>query len=124
MNVFRATLLVMLVLLVPGVSGAQTQMELNDQAKARFQRSDAALNQVWKRLTALLDASVKNKLTQAQLAWIKFRDAEAEARSATVEGGSMAPMMYWEAKADLTEARTRALEAWSGPAGPYLEQGR
>jgi uncharacterized protein YecT (DUF1311 family) len=57
---------------------AQSQAEMNAQARKDFERVDAELNKIYQSLLAkLADTEAKNKLRESQRAWIAFRDAEA-----------------------------------------------
>ncbi len=91
---------------------AQTQLDLNQAAHEQYLQADKELNEVWNELTPKLSPKVKDKLVEAQLRWLKFRDAEAEARAAVYEGGSMAPLVRSESLTDSTRQRTERLRAW------------
>ena len=57
---------------------AQTQAEMNAQARADFQRADADLNKTYQSVLAKLPTvESKQKLREAQRAWVVSRDAEA-----------------------------------------------
>jgi len=90
--------------------GKQTQQEMNRQAAADYKRADAKLNASYKRLMAELPKARQAKLKKAQIAWLKFRDAESEFFGSEMEGGSAEPMLVSGAMASLTEARTKALD--------------
>lgn len=111
-------LLVLLASVAP--IAAQDQATMNRQAEDDYKKADAALNRTYKKVIAQVDAATKNKLVNAQLLWIKFRDAEAKAYAAQVEGGSMYPLLYFGSLTGTTKARTKQLEEWliSGPGGP------
>jgi uncharacterized protein YecT (DUF1311 family) len=104
------TFLVLLAITTAGF--AQNQQELNQQAQADFVLADKELNTTYKALIKRLDPASKNKLVDAQLLWIKYRDANATARSQVNEGGSMQPMIYAGAKARTTRERTAELKEW------------
>lgn len=90
----------------------QNQNELNQQADKEFKQADKELNAVWKKLMPTLTPEVKKKLTDSQLLWIKFRDAEAAAKAENFAGGSMAPMIYSYSLKTSTQQRTKELKAW------------
>ncbi|MGE0496150.1 MAG: lysozyme inhibitor LprI family protein [Vulcanimicrobiota bacterium] len=106
----RYLLALLILLTVP--TFAQNQHELNARALQDYEAADRELNQVWQELKPQLGASVREKLVDAQLIWIKYRDAEAKARQALYEGGSMAPMIYYASMATTTRARTAVLREW------------
>jgi uncharacterized protein YecT (DUF1311 family) len=87
----------------------QTQVEMNQAAAADFQKADAALNKVYQRIRAALDADGQAKLKAAQRAWLAYRDAEAAFEAAPNEGGSIYPMVVANVKTRLTEARVSEL---------------
>ena len=99
-------------LLLSSPALAQNQQELNQKADQAYKRADAELNRLWKKLQPSLSAGAKDKLITSQEQWIKFRDAEAEAKAAIFEGGSMAPMIYSNSLRATTEQRIRELRAW------------
>jgi uncharacterized protein YecT (DUF1311 family) len=89
---------------------AQTQLEINQWAGLEYKDADDQLNRVWKKLTPKLGAAEKKALTDAQLIWIKFRDANAEAAAAAYEGGSIAPYIYTQSRTESTRMRTFQLK--------------
>jgi len=87
---------------------ARTQMDMNVCADQQYRKADAELNRVYQELMRS-SGGTDAKLKAAQLAWIKFRDAECDYKAAFNEGGSMQPMTYSFCLADVTAARTRQL---------------
>jgi uncharacterized protein YecT (DUF1311 family) len=95
------------------VALSQSQVELNREAAAEFERADAQLNDIYKRVLAsagAVDDERKQKLIKAQRAWILFRDAEAEFEADEVRGGTAYSMEYNGARTKLTEERVKALQ--------------
>jgi uncharacterized protein YecT (DUF1311 family) len=90
------------------------QNQLNQQAEDNFKKSDAELNRVYNALLKKLTPETKEKLVTSQLLWLKFRDAEANARASEFEGGSMAPMLYSGSRNHTTKARIADLKEWLG----------
>jgi uncharacterized protein YecT (DUF1311 family) len=91
---------------------AQTQAAMNAEARADFVRADADLNKTYKAVLAKLgDTDSKQKLREAQRAWLASRDAEAARAAKEAEGGSMAPTLRYEAMTDLTQKRIKELKA-------------
>ena len=87
------------------------QHDLNYCAELDFDRSDARLNRVYKRLLARLDIVEVNRIREAQRAWIIYRDSECRFSLRANEGGSMYPMLWSGCRQRLTEIRTRELQA-------------
>jgi uncharacterized protein YecT (DUF1311 family) len=91
----------------------QTQADMNGCAIERYKQADAQLNAAYQRLTYIVSPERKAKLTQAQLAWIQFRDNQClfeltntrGGRSNGVEG-SMAPIIRFSCLQRWTEKRT------------------
>ncbi len=57
---------------------AQSQLEMNQCAGNAYKAADGELNQVYRKLVAMLDAEDKVQLKVAQTAWLKYRDANCE----------------------------------------------
>ena len=95
--------------LVEGQS--QTQSELTEQAVNEWKEADQLLNRQYQKLQGLLDKEARDKLRQAQKAWVEFRDKEAVLQADLTRGGSMAAMLFYAKMADLTQDRTRQLKA-------------
>lgn len=103
-------------LVSPGLVQAQSQQEMNEEAAGEFERADAALNKIYKRFVKELDAEATGKLKAAQRAWVQFRDAESElAADIDARGGSMAPLIYFGKRTELTVTRAKELEAMLKP---------
>lgn len=96
---------------------AGTQSEMNICAKKEFAQADKELNDAYKSLIKKEsdDALFIGKLKVAQNAWLKFRDAEIEARFSCPETdvqicwGTMYYMLMLSRKAALTRERTAHL---------------
>jgi len=90
----------------------QTQAEMNVDAENSFKKTDARLNDAWKKATRALvsDKSRSAKLKTAQKAWLTYRDATCEFEASEAEGGSMEPALRAACLARLTEQRTKDLE--------------
>ena len=87
---------------------ARTQSELNVCADSKFTKADAELNRAYQELMRA-SGGRDQKLKSAQLAWLKFRDAECDYEASQYEGGSMKPMIYSFCLRDVTSARTKQL---------------
>jgi len=95
---------------------AQTQAEINICAALKADEADEQLNQVYRQLRAKIKgSSQERRLINAQLAWIKFRDADCDYAKGRYEGGSIVPTIYASCLSRLTEQRTREL-------ADYLEE--
>jgi uncharacterized protein YecT (DUF1311 family) len=75
-------------------AAAQTQADMNACAAQEYQKSDAALNQVYAQLKAkLTDPQQQNLLVAAERAWVAYRDAECGFETSGSAGGSIHPMV-------------------------------
>lgn len=89
---------------------AQTQLEMNQCAGNAYKAADGELNQVYRKLVAMLDAEEKAQLKVAQTAWLKYRDAHCEFAGNQYKGGSIRPMIHAFCLADVTRNRTTELK--------------
>jgi len=112
MRVFPQCAALLITLLIPLAQiNAQTQAEMNATAREDFARADADLNKTYQAvLKKLPDAESKQKLKEAQRAWIASRDAEATRAADEVRGGSMAPTLRYETMTELTRQRIKQLK--------------
>jgi len=88
---------------------AQSQSQMNRDAQDRYKKSDAELNNVYKQLIYRVAKEQKDALIDAQLAWIKFRDANSACWASPNKGGSIYPLIYYGRMKEMTEARTAEL---------------
>ncbi len=97
-----------------------SQMELNACAADELAAADAELNTTWREVLERLGDNIiaVHRLKAAQRLWIRLRDADMEAQFPLAEGqnprveyGSMFPMSFAYAKAELTRQRTAYLRA-------------
>jgi uncharacterized protein YecT (DUF1311 family) len=90
--------------------GHGSQAEASGCARREFQAADAELNMAYGRLAGILDAGEKALLKEAELAWIKYRDATCTFESSQYAGGTMRPMIESFCLTRVTRARTAELE--------------
>src|SRR5436309_12276659 len=111
MRVFSQCASLLISLLIPLTQiHAQTQAAMNAQARGDFQRADADLNKTYQSVLAKLPTvENKQKLRQAQRAWVVSRDAEAARAAKEADGGSMAPTLRYETMTHLTRERIKEL---------------
>lgn len=92
-------------------SEGQSQAELNDAAGRDYKKTDQEMNAAYKKLMNVLDRDQKADLKTAQVAWLKFRDAEGEFLSSKAKGGTIHPMIHAAHLAHITQERTRELKS-------------
>ena len=101
----------------PNCKNPMTQLEMNVCAGQAAKASDRELNRVYRQVRAKYKGTAQdNRLVTAQLAWIRFRDAECAVAAGRFEGGTIAPMIYAGCVDRLTQQRTQDLKG-------YLEEG-
>lgn len=103
------TLLAALTLVVAPTHG-QSMMEMKHAAQRDFEKADAELNAVYKKILAELSPKGAAALKEAQRAWIIFRDKTAEAYGTGEEGGSLEGLMYLRCVEAITQNRTKELK--------------
>jgi uncharacterized protein YecT (DUF1311 family)/sugar lactone lactonase YvrE len=123
-NHLRVALLVSLLVTIAQMH-AQTQADMNAQARAEFKRADTELNKTYQALlTKLPDAESKQKLKKTQRAWITSRDAEAAHAADEARGGSMAATIRYETMTEVTQQRIKQLKTrLAGDASPNEKGG-
>lgn len=89
---------------------AQSQLEMNQCAGNAYKAADGELNQVYRKLVAMLDAEDKVQLKVVQTAWLKYRDAHCEFVGDQYKGGSIRPMIHAFCLAEVTRNRTTELK--------------
>ena len=90
---------------------AQSQTEMNMCWGKEYKAADAQLNAVYRQFTSKLSAEETAQLRAAQLAWLKYRDANCEFVADQYKGGSIRPMIAAMCLADVTNTRTSELKA-------------
>lgn len=90
--------------------GSNTQLELNQCAARARDKADAELNKVYRELIKDTGKAERAKLRAAQLAWIRFRDAQCDYESIGNKGGSIYPMVSSFCLARVTTARVKQLQ--------------
>ena len=93
-------------------SNPQTTLEMNICATQEYQVADKKLNQVYRQLQSRLSGKQQQRMTNAQLSWIKFRDANCDYERGQFEGGTMAGPIGNNCLAGMTEKRTKELEEY------------
>gem|GEM_PF-1884709 len=84
----------------------------NVNSKVVYKEADAELNKVYKDVMAQLTQERKRKklLKAAELAWIKYRDAQSEFEAFEVERGGRNKEMYLGCLTSMTVSRTEELK--------------
>jgi uncharacterized protein YecT (DUF1311 family) len=96
-----------------------TQLDMNFCAAWAAKVSDRQLNVAYKQVQQSYKSGDSKKyrdlrlenLTNAQLAWIKYRDTNCEWQASKYSGGSIVPMVYSNCIDRMTQQRTQELLA-------------
>ncbi len=103
------------------VSPAQTQLQLNQQSCAEYDKADGELNRSYQIILReyKTDGLFIEKIKQAQRAWVVFRDAQIASLyplkpndNPNQKYGSVYPMCRCHALARITRQRTAELREW------------
>ncbi|MFN2511086.1 MAG: lysozyme inhibitor LprI family protein [Pyrinomonadaceae bacterium] len=95
--------------------GNETQAGANACARYKHEQADAAMNRVYRQLMSELagfDGKDQEKLKQAQMLWLQYRDSNCESEASVYEGGSIRPAIYNHCLASMTQERTRRMKAF------------
>ena len=87
-----------------------SQIDMNEQAAARYRIADRELNDVYRKVLAAASPDGRTRLRAAQRAWIAFRDLDCEARAGS-RGGSFYPASRLLCLEHLSDRRKGALQS-------------
>ncbi len=93
-------------------NNAYSTVEMNECASQDYEYVDKQLNLVYKRLMSKLDSVGKEKLKTAQLAWLKFRDTQAELDADLFRDGTGSTVLFLSSKTSSTQKRVEELQAY------------
>ncbi len=111
----------LIMLIFFNVSPAQTQLELNRQSCAEYDKADTELNRIYQMVLREYksDGLFVERIKQAQRAWIVYRDAHLESLfplkpndNPAQKYGSVYPVCRCNALARITRQRTTELKEW------------
>jgi uncharacterized protein YecT (DUF1311 family) len=89
---------------------AVTTADMLECADDEFSAADKNLNTTYGNLLKTLDAEGQRKLKDAQRAWIKFRDLNADFAGDSMRGGSAEPLVIIGERTQMTIDRTKQLQ--------------
>jgi uncharacterized protein YecT (DUF1311 family) len=91
-------------------SKATNQLDLNICLQKQYAATDRELIDLYKKVSAKLDAQQRSILIQSQKRWISFRDEYAKIYELIYKGGSIAPSVILQCKIELTKTRITELQ--------------
>jgi uncharacterized protein YecT (DUF1311 family) len=90
---------------------SQTQGEMNTEAFKEYKKSDDEMAKMYKKvMSGMSNQNAKNLLLEAQRAWIKYKESHCKSLANQFEGGTMAPMVYYECLVEVTNERKEHLK--------------
>ncbi len=103
--------------LLTNLSFSQTQLEMNTQAGANYEKADKELNSSYTKILKEYksDTAFIKNLKASQNIWIKFRDAEMKMKYPDREPGyygSIQPVCWYNYLEELTKKRIKELKTW------------
>ncbi len=90
----------------------ETTRDMNICADREYRAADRKLNQTYQALKSKLSGQQQQRMTAAQLAWVKFRDANCAYARGEFEGGTAAGPVGTYCLARTTEQRTKDLSGY------------
>ncbi len=90
----------------------QTTAAMRTCANGKYEAADQKMNQVYQALKPKLSTNQQKRLTDAQLAWIKFRDTTCAFEGGQFEGGTLAGPTTLSCLAKVTQQRVQDLEGY------------
>jgi len=106
--------------LLANAAFSQSQLELNNNAKLKFEKKDQELKNTYNAIIALLrkresDDTTEERIeerifVQTQEKWLEYRDACSDAYAKFYEGGSMSDLVIYDCKTRLTIDRLKELK--------------
>lgn len=93
----------------------ETQSDANACARYMYEKADAEMNRVYAQLMTELavdEGKDQQKLKQAQVVWLHYRDVNCESEASIYEGGTIRPAVYSHCLASMTQERTGRMKAF------------
>ena len=108
-------ILVFLLCFINVVSFGQTQMEMNQQARTNYKKADVKMAIIYKKVQKVTLSDINKKLLlDVQRKWIIYKEAHFKSASASYEGGSIQPFIYYNCLTEITNERTKQLNIYLG----------
>jgi len=97
------------------VSFGQTQMEMNQQASTNYKKADVKIAIIYEKVQKLtLNDIDKKLLLDAQRTWIKYKEPHCKSASASYNGGSIQPVIFYNCLTEITNERIKQLNIYLG----------
>jgi uncharacterized protein YecT (DUF1311 family) len=96
-------------------SNPEGSAAVNQCDQRSYETADQQLNAAYQQLKATLSREEQAQLTEAETAWIKFRDSNCEFESSHLAGQPLQPSARYSCLRETTKARTAELQAQMNP---------
>ena len=108
-------ILVLFLCFINVFSFGQTQIEMNQQASINYKKADAKMVFIYKKVQKETLSDIEKKLLlDAQRKWIIYKEAHCKSASASYEGGSIQPLIYFNCLTEITKERIKQLNIYLG----------
>lgn len=94
------------------IDAAESQIEVDQIAQARYEALDGCLNEVWNLIKYNTDEATFESIRNEQREWISYKENEAEQAAAEYGEGSMATAVSYDKLSELTLTRLEELVAY------------
>ena len=94
---------------------SMTQSEANACSRREYEEADAEMIKVYDQLMSELGGGSgkdQQKLKQAQMLWLRYRDANCESEASIYEGGTIRPAIYNHCLTSMTRERAARIKAF------------
>jgi uncharacterized protein YecT (DUF1311 family) len=98
--------------ILSGAVSAQSTSEMKQAKQAEFEDVESQLDKVYQALLKTQDEKGAAMLTDAQKAWLQFRDAEAAFAAHSERGGSAAALIQLQSQVEQTKLRIEQLKSY------------
>jgi len=108
-------ILVLFLCFINVVSFGQTQIDMNEAANIIYKKADAKMSTIYKKVQKeTISKTDKKLLLDAQTKWIIYKEAHCKSASASYEGGSIQPLIYFNCLREITNERIKQLNIYLG----------
>lgn len=104
--------LLMILLLLSSSAWAESQVDRNLAAEARYEKLKKELDTLYNDIHGRLEEPQKSRFQAAQEAWDVYLEAETYARTTPHIGGLTAIEVHFTTRSELTQVRTGILRQW------------
>lgn len=109
----KTYLLYLAMIICSQFASAQSQVEMNRQAREAYDQADAEMTVLYRKvMSSLSSPDDRAILLEAQRAWIKYKEAHCKGLANFYEGGSIQPLIRYSCLEGLTRERIAQLNKY------------